>query len=90
MQTPMNMEYQNTYARVVQRPGAIDDLGREVLALGCTRVLVVCGGSTRRSDLYERGNKSLGSLVVVACYMFLFPELRRVQRLDGARAPRGE
>jgi len=29
MQTPMNMEYQNTFSRVVQRPGAIDDLGRE-------------------------------------------------------------
>ena len=52
----MNMEYQNTFSRVVQRPGAIDDLGREVAALGCARVLVVCGGSTRRSDLYERGN----------------------------------
>ena len=58
------MEYQNTAARVVQRSGAIDDLGREVAALGCQRVLVVCGGSTRRSALYERGNKSLGSLVV--------------------------
>jgi alcohol dehydrogenase class IV len=64
MQTPMNMEYQNTAARVVQRPGAIDDLGREVSALGCSRVLVVCGGSTRRSALYERASKSLGKLVV--------------------------
>ena len=32
----------------------------------------------------------LGSLAVVACYMFLFPELRRVQRLDGSRVPRGK
>lgn len=64
MQTPMNMEYLNTAARVVQRPGAIDDLGREVAALGCTRVLVVCGGSTRRSSMYARASKSLGNLVV--------------------------
>lgn len=64
MQTPLDMEYQNTFARVVQRSGAIDDLGREVAALGCSRVLVVCGGSTRSSALYERCNKSLGSLVV--------------------------
>ena len=64
MQTPLDMDYQNTASRVLQRAGAVDALGREVAALGCQRVLVVCGGSTRRSALFERCMQSLGRLAV--------------------------
>ncbi|UCE30663.1 MAG: iron-containing alcohol dehydrogenase [Burkholderiales bacterium] len=60
-------DYRSPAARVLLRPGAIDDLGREVAALGCTRVMVVCGGKTRRSKLFERGHAALGELGVALC-----------------------
>jgi len=59
------MEYQNTATRVVLRSGALADLGREVSALGCTRVMVVCGGRTLRSEIFSQAIAALGSLAVV-------------------------
>ena len=56
-------EYRNTGPRVVMRPGALDDLGAEVDALGCRRLMVVCGGNTRRGRIYERVVAVLGPRV---------------------------
>lgn len=58
------MDVQNSGTRVLTKPGAVDEIGREVAALGCGRVMLVCGGSTRRSRLFERAHASLGGLLV--------------------------
>jgi alcohol dehydrogenase len=58
-------EYRNTGTRVVQRAGAIDALGTEVDALGCRRLMVVCGGNTRRSRVFDRAVAALGARVAV-------------------------
>lgn len=54
------LDYRNTGTRVLLRPGVIDTLGAEAAALGCERVMVICGGNTRRSKLFERVLKALG------------------------------
>lgn len=59
------MEYQNTSAKVILRPGALADLGREVSALGCQRVMVVCGGRTLRSEIFAQALAALGPLTAV-------------------------
>ena len=64
LQASVMMDVQNTATRVLQKPGAIDEIGREVAALGCRRVMMVCGGSTRRGRLFARVRDSLGDLVV--------------------------
>jgi len=58
-------EYRNTGTRVVQRAGAIDALGTEIDALGCRRLMVVCGGNTRRSRVFDRAVAALGARVAV-------------------------
>lgn len=65
MQPPGWMDYNETRLRLVLRPGALDDLGRDVGALGCDRVMVVCGGNTRRSALFERACTALGERIAV-------------------------
>lgn len=65
LRTDGGYEYRNTGTRVVQRPGAIDALGAETDALGCRRLMVVCGGNTRRGRVFERAMKALGPRVVV-------------------------
>jgi alcohol dehydrogenase len=42
------------------RPGVVDTLGTEMATLGCERVMVVCGGNTRKSRLFERVMAALG------------------------------
>lgn len=59
------IDYRNTGTRVVLRPGAVDDLGAEIDALGCRRLMLVCGGNTRRSALFERVRTALGERVAV-------------------------
>ncbi len=59
------LDYRNTGTRVVHRPGAIDTLGAEAKALGCERVMVVCGGNTRRSKLFDRVLAALGPRAVL-------------------------
>ena len=59
------LDYRNTGTRVVLRPGAIDDLGAEVAALGCKRVMLICGPNTRRSRLFARATASLGDRMAV-------------------------
>ena len=59
------MDIQNSLSRVVQEAGVIDQIGTLVDTLGCQRLLLVCGGSTRRGALYARAVASLGSRVVL-------------------------
>lgn len=54
------LDYRNTGTRVLLRPGVVDTLGTEMATLGCERVMVVCGGNTRRSRLFERVMAALG------------------------------
>lgn len=58
------LDYRNTGTRVLLRPGVVDTVGDEMAALGCERVMVVCGGNTRRSKLFERVMSALGSRAV--------------------------
>lgn len=58
------LDYRNTGTRVLLRPGVIDTLGSEMAALGCERVMVVCGGNTRASRLFERVMAALGPRAV--------------------------
>jgi alcohol dehydrogenase len=62
---PEHIDYRNTGSRVLQRPGAIDELPTEIDALGCRRLMLVCGGRTRKTRLFERIATSLGARVVV-------------------------
>lgn len=57
--------YQNTGTRVLMRAGAIADLARDVPALGCARVMLVCGPRTRASGLFEQVRSALGPLAAV-------------------------
>lgn len=63
-QIPYWTSYFNTGTRVILWPDAVDALPDEIVKLGCERVMVLCGGSTRRSRLYERVTKVMGDLVV--------------------------
>jgi alcohol dehydrogenase len=58
------MAYQHTAARVVLKPDALDDLGTETDALGCRRVMLVCGQNTARTNLFRKAREVLGSRVV--------------------------
>lgn len=58
------LDYRNSGTRVLLRPGVIDTLGAEMGALGCERVMVICGGKTRRSRLFERAIAAMGSRAV--------------------------
>lgn len=57
------INYTNTAARVIMWPGAIADMGGEVDALGCRRLMVVCGPNTRRSGVLKRVLDALGGRV---------------------------
>ena len=58
------LDYRNTGTRVLLRPGVVDTLGSEMAGLGCERVMVVCGGNTRASGLFERVMAALGPRAV--------------------------
>ncbi len=51
-------------SRVVLWPGSINSIPEEVDRLGCSRLMVLCGGSTRRSKLYVNVVERLGARVV--------------------------
>ncbi len=56
--------YQNTATRVVMRAGAIGDLAKDTAALGCTRLMLLCGPRTRASGVFARVREALGPLAV--------------------------
>ncbi len=56
--------YSNTSARVVLWPDAIDAMPQEIDAIGCKRLLLICGGTTSRSKLLEKVMSVLGDRVV--------------------------
>lgn len=62
--TDQAFDYQNTGTRVLMRPGAIDGMGADVDRLGCRRLLLICGGNTRRGAVFERVRQALGARVV--------------------------
>ncbi|MGE0800769.1 MAG: iron-containing alcohol dehydrogenase family protein [Lautropia sp.] len=64
MPPPDWIDYRNTGARVLMRPGAIDALPAEIDALGCRRLMLICGGRTRASRMFERIAAGLGERVV--------------------------
>lgn len=51
-------------SRVILWPGAINALPEEIDRLDCARLMVLCGGSTRRSKLYSSVVTRLGHRVV--------------------------
>lgn len=57
--------YQNSASRVILKPDAIDDAGIELDAIGCKRLMVLCGGSTARSPLLPKVLRALGDRTVV-------------------------
>jgi alcohol dehydrogenase len=62
--TPYWTSYSNTASRVILWPDAVDAMPAEIRALGCTRLMVLCGRSTRRSPLFGRVTGVLGDMVV--------------------------
>ena len=58
------MAYQHTASRVVLKPNALDDLGMEVDALGCRRIMLVCGANTAKTALFRKAKDVLGARVV--------------------------
>jgi alcohol dehydrogenase class IV len=54
------LDYRNTATRVLLRPGVIASLGQEIDGLGCRRVMVICGGNTRRTRLFQSVLDALG------------------------------
>src|SRR5262245_8347751 len=63
-QTPYWTSYSNTASGVILWPDAIDAMPNEIKALGCKRLMLLCGGSTRRSKLYDRVVSVLGDMIV--------------------------
>lgn len=61
---PYWTSYFNTATRVILWPDAIDAMPDEIAGLGCRRLMVLCGGSTRRSRLYRRATEALGDTIV--------------------------
>jgi alcohol dehydrogenase class IV len=59
------ISYTNTGTRVLLWPGAIGDMAAEADALGCGRLMVVCGPNTRRSGVLTRVLDALGERVAV-------------------------
>jgi alcohol dehydrogenase len=57
--------YQNTATRVVLRAGAIGDLAKETAALGCRRLMLVCGPRTRAGGVFARVQEALGPLAAM-------------------------
>lgn len=65
MRSDGGFDYQNTSTRVVLAPNAVDDLASLIAPLGCERLMVICGPNTRRSQLFERVLRALGTRVAV-------------------------
>ena len=59
--------YQNNgpLQRVVMAPGALDEVSREVAALGARRAMVVCGPNTAKTRLLARVVERLGATLVL-------------------------
>lgn len=58
------LDYRNSGTHVLQRPGVIDTLGQQIDGIGCKRVMVICGGNTRRSPVFQRVLAALGPRAV--------------------------
>ncbi len=61
---PDSLEFQHPATRLVLRDNAVDNVGGEVRAIGCRRVMLVCGPNTARTELFARARASLGDLCV--------------------------
>lgn len=59
------LDYRNSGTRVLLRPGVLDTLGQEIDALGCRRVMVVCGPNTRRSAIFRQTADALGERAAI-------------------------
>jgi alcohol dehydrogenase class IV len=55
-------EYSGPLQRVILEPDALRKLASETQALGATRALVICGGKTRRTELFKTVTAELGEL----------------------------
>src|SRR4051794_6771752 len=55
-------EYNGPLQRVLAEAGAIRHVKRELQALGASRALLVCGGNTRRTRLFENVREAMGEL----------------------------
>lgn len=53
-------QHQSLRTRVVARPGAVEELGRELARLGCQRPLVLSSRRTSASQLYAQARAALG------------------------------
>jgi alcohol dehydrogenase len=62
--TLSSFQYTSPLQRFVLEPDAIQKIASEIRALGASRVLVVCGGNTRRSRLFAQVVEQLGELCV--------------------------
>ena len=90
---------QNTGTRVVMRAGATADLAREVGALGCTRLMLVCGPRTRAGGVFAQVQAALGPLAVAVYDRVVehsstqgvteAARLARAERIDGLVAVGG-
>ena len=63
MSTPYWTNYSNTAARVILWPDAVGAMPAEIGALGCSKLMVLCGPTTRRSALFRRVTGVLGDMV---------------------------
>lgn len=62
--SPYRTSYSNTASKVILWPDAIDAMPAEIRALGCTRLMVLCGPTVRRSRLFKRVTGVLGEMAV--------------------------
>jgi len=62
--TPHWTSYSNTASRVILWPDAIDAMPGDIDAIGCRRLMLICGRSTAKSQLYVRVRRVLGDRVV--------------------------
>jgi alcohol dehydrogenase len=62
--TSYAIAYSNTASRVILWPDAIDAMPEEIEKLGCRRLMLLCGPTTRKSNLYRRVTEVLGDRIV--------------------------
>lgn len=58
------LDYRNSGTHVLQHPGVIGTLGQQIDMIGCKRVMVICGGNTRRSPVFQQVLAALGGRTI--------------------------
>jgi alcohol dehydrogenase len=84
-----SFEYNGPLQRVIAEPGAIKHVAREVLALGASRALLVCGGNTRKTRLFDTVRDTLGALCA-AVFDRVIEHSSSTVVTDGAELARAE